>query len=433
MKKIIAFLLTLAMLLSLAACGGETAEDPNAGKYIGISAAVGGFSMPMSDVYPGETWIELKSGGKGTIMLGGDDFSIKWSVVGEEITISVQGEDSVGTLKNGAIVIDLMDMGCVMTFRKEGTEPAENEAPAASYNDAGYYDLIRIDGATEEDSVSEEDMALVKSMGMYMYLELLPDGTGTFFMEEEMAVTWVDGTVNFTEDNMSISYTLENGELVLDMLEAKLFFRKGEKPVATEPVETEPPVVAEMEAAGFTDFMEIGVPYAYTTTCSEDETKTTTGELTVTSYEIFEEAEGYAPLEGYEWRVVKMEARFYDENTGKYGVWPAFRWEDYYNTKLHDDTEELVEETEEYDQYCYTVIYNGEEMDAYTFVTCYYGDWYTGEAGNDEIVCYYQVDFLVPVGYDGCVAGMKDRSVKNLDGTYITDYDPSNFLLFRLN
>ena len=221
MKKIIAFLLTLAMLLSLAACGGETAEDPNAGKYIGISAAVGGFSMPMSDVYPGETWIELKSGGKGTIMLGGDDFSIKWSVVGEEITISVQGEDSVGTLKNGAIVIDLMDMGCVMTFRKEGTEPAENEAPAASYNDAGYYDLIRIDGATEEDSVSEEDMALVKSMGMYMYLELLPDGTGTFFMEEEMAVTWVDGTVNFTEDNMSISYTLENGELVLDMLEAR--------------------------------------------------------------------------------------------------------------------------------------------------------------------------------------------------------------------
>jgi hypothetical protein len=186
-----------------------------------------------------------------------------------------------------------------------------------------------------------------------------------------------------------------------------------------------------MEQAGFTDFMEVGVPYAYTTVCSEDETKTTTGELTVTSYEIFEEADGYAPLEGYEWRVVKMEARFYDENVSKYNVRTRYRWEDYYNTKLHDDTEELVEETEEYEQYCHTVIYNGEEMDAYTFVTCYYGDWYTGEAGNDEIICYYQWDFLVPIGYDGCVAGVRDGRVEWVDGTYITDYDPSYFLLFR--
>ena len=138
-------------------------------------------------------------------------------------------------------------------------------------------------------------------------------------------------------------------------------------------------------------------------------------------------------MEGYEWRVVKMEVRFYDENARKYGVWPAYRWEDYYNTKLHDDTIELVEETEEYDQYCHTVIYNGEEMDAYTFVTAYFGDWHTAEAGNREVIFYYQVDFLVPVGYDGCVAGMQDNRLELLDGTYITDYDPSNFLLFRLN
>ena len=306
MKKIIALLLALAMLLSLAACGGSAEEDPNAGKYIGISAAVGGFSMPMSDIYPGETWIELKSGGKGDIMLDGDSYGLKWTLEGETFTLTLEGVDSVGTLKNGAIVIDLMDMGCVMTFQKEGTEPAENEAPAASYNDAGYWDLIRIDGATEEDSVSEEDMAMVKEMGMYMYLELLPDGTGTFFMEEEMAVTWVDGTVNFTEDNMSISYTLENGELILDMLEATLIFRKGEKPES---------VVSDMEQAGFTAFMDVGTPYAYATATSDDDTILTTGEATVTSYEIFDSAQGYPAKEGYEWRVVKMEVRFYDENS----------------------------------------------------------------------------------------------------------------------
>ena len=306
MKRLLAMLIAIAMLLSLAACGGSAEEDPNAGKYIGVSAAVGGFSMPMSDIYPGETWIELKSGGKGDIMLDGDSYGLKWTLEGETFTLTLEGVDSVGTLKNGAIVIDLMDMGCVMTFQKEGTEPAENEAPAASYNDAGYWDLIRIDGATEEDSVSEEDMAMVKEMGMYMYMELLPDGTGTFFMEEEMAVTWVDGTVNFTEDNMSISYTLENGELILDMLEAKLFFRKGEKPES---------VVSDMEQAGFTAFMDVGTPYAYATATSDDDTILTTGEATVTSYEIFDSAQGYPAKEGYEWRVVKMEVRFYDENS----------------------------------------------------------------------------------------------------------------------
>ena len=425
MKKIIALLLTLTMLLSLAACGGSAEEDPNAGKYIGVSAAVGGFSMPMSDIYPGETWIELKSGGKGDIMLDGDSYGLKWTLEGETFTLTLEGVDSVGTLKNGAIVIDLMDMGCVMTFQKEGTEPAENEAPAATYNDAGYYDLIRIDGATEEDSVSEEDMALVKSMGMYMYLELLEDGTGTFFMEEELAVTWTDGTVNFTEDNMSISYTLENGELVLDMLEAKLFFRKGEKPE---------PVVSEMGQAGFTEFMEVGVPYAYTTTCAKDETKTTTAELTVTSYEIVESAEKLEAREGYEWRVVTMEARFSDDNAATYGSRPITQTEDYYNTKLHDDTNVKLEDDvawKDYytaDLYSYTIIYQGQEMEAY----CLDGYKWSGWVGRENTL-YQLWAFQVPVGYDGCVVGVRDARVEWADGTYITDYDPADFLLFRAN
>ena len=55
-----------------------------------------------------------------------------------------------------------------------------------------------------------------------------------------------------------------------------------------------------------------------------------------------------------------------------------------------------------------------------------------------QIICpqrrfYCQYDFLVPIGYDGCVAGVRDPRVEWVDGTYITDYDPADFLLFRLN
>lgn len=245
MKKIIAFLLALTMLLSLAACGGGSAEekDPNWGKYIGVSAAVSGFSMPMSEIYPGETWIELKSGGKGDIMLDGDSYPMTWALEGETFTLTLEGVDSVGKLTDGVIVVDLMNMGCVMTFEKEGSS-ADKAAAQASYNDAGYYELIRIDSEAEGSSVSEKDVAIAKSLGVTMYLELLPDGTGVMLVEEELAVTWVDGTVNFLDDNMSINYTLENGDLTLNMIESAMVFRKGEKPV---------PVVSEMEQAGFTD------------------------------------------------------------------------------------------------------------------------------------------------------------------------------------
>ena len=102
MKRLFALLLALVIVLSLAACGGGSEEvDPNAGRYIGVSAAVGGFSMPMSDIYPGETWIELKSGGKGDIMLDGDSYGFKWTLEGEAFTLTLEGVDSVGTLSGG--------------------------------------------------------------------------------------------------------------------------------------------------------------------------------------------------------------------------------------------------------------------------------------------------------------------------------------------
>ena len=422
MKKRIAILLTIVMLLSLAACGGGE-PDPNAGKYQGISAKAFGLAMDMSEVYPGETWVELKSGGKGTVMLDGDDFPMKWTLDGEAITITIEDVDSVGTLADGVITVDLMDMGVEMTFLKEG---AEMPAPKATFNDAGYWEIVRMESDDPASAISEEDMAFAKSVGVLMYMELNADGTGALFMEDEMPLTWADGAITFTEENMTISYTLASGEMKLDMLETVLVLRRGEKPE---------PVASEMEQAGFIYFMEEGEPYFFDNQCIDNEDLDSVGEATVVSYEIFESADGYDPLEGYEWRAVTIEIRFFDDNAWEYGVEGILMSsEDYYNTKLLDDTAELVKEADTYDQYQYTIVYNGQEMDAYYFDNAgTWSDWYVNEDGNNE--CKYTVveEFLVPVGYDGCVVSIANSRVEWPDGAYITDLDPDDFLLFRLN
>ena len=418
MKRILAVLLILSMLLSLAACGGE--EDPNAGKYIGVSAAVGGFSMPMSDIYAGETWIELKSGGKGTIMLDGDDYKIKWSLEGDEFTLTVQGVDSVGTLKSGDIVIDLMDMGCVMTFEKEGGSIAEKIGNMTTYHDAGYWELIRIDSAEEGTSVSEEDMKLLKRAGMVMCLNLLEDGTGVLYMDEELPVTWQDGTVHFTEDDMSINYTPEGDILTLDIPETQLVFRKGFRPLPSE-----------MEEAGYTDFIKAGEQYLFTTDANSANPVPTTGEVMVTSYEVFDSAEGYPAKEGYEWRVVTMEATYFDDNARWYGIKLTTCSEDYYYTKLHDDS---ITEPDEDGFETSMVIYNGIPMEAYERYTGEWSGWHDGENGRRQNKLSAKYEYLMPKGYDGRVVGFVNSKNDWVKGSvYITDFDPADSMLFRLN
>jgi hypothetical protein len=315
-----------------------------------------------------------------------------------------------------------MDMGVEMTFLKEGMEMPE---PEATYNDAGYWDIVRLDSEDPDSCVSEEDMAYLKAYDTFAYLDLLEDGTGTLYLDEEFPITWQDGS--FTdEEGLTWNYTIEGDELHLTIETNTFVFRKGEKPE---------PVVSEMEQAGFTEFVEVGVPYEITTQCYENEEYDTTGEVTVVSYEIFESADGYEPLEGYEWRKVIVECRFFDDNAWNYGVkGPGTNWDDYYNVKLHDDTSELVEETDTYSQYVNTIIHNGQEMDAYYFND--YGawsDWSTDEAGNHQVTFTYTDEFLVPIGYDGCVVGVRSRRVEWPDGAYITDLNPADFLLFRLD
>ena len=302
------------------------------------------------------------------------------------------------------------------------TQDPETTAPAPvlTYNDAGFWDAVSMKRDDSENPVSE---LYSEKRGRAMYLELNPDGTGTLLTEDEQPILWQDGSITFADEGITCFYTLENSRLILDLPEYVLVCRKRDE---------SQPLASEQALADFTEFMEVGVPYPYTTGTNTDPLAATVAEATVTSYEVFDSAKDYPAKEGYEWRVVKMEVWYHDEMAEKYGCGIDPIFDDYYNPKLCYDTSEVVEDTDPYILWKYTVPCNGEQMDAY----CYYnhtrwGDWFANEEKHVEIICYLQWNFLVPAGYDGSIAGLWDSRLDWADGTYITDYDPNTFLLFR--
>lgn len=291
---------------------------------------------------------------------------------------------------------------------------------AVTFHDSGYWVAVRVESEDPGACVSEEDMPYVN---MARYLELTADGTGTLFLDKIFSITWHDGTIALPEDGTTLSYTRNGEELKLDRADLTLVFRKGKKPEVRDP---------DQVMQQFTGFMEVGIPYPYITGTYEGKTVATTAEAIVTSYEVFDSADGFPAREGYEWRVVKMQIRYYDEYSEKYGCDIDAIFDDYYNTKLLNDAAVLMEETDTYVLHGYPVLQNGEQKDAFCYWTGYqWGEWYANEEHHVEIIVETQWNFLVPTGYDGCIAGLMDSRIQWTDGTYITDYSPENYLLFR--
>lgn len=284
---------------------------------------------------------------------------------------------------------------------------------------AGFWEMIRIDSETAGADISEENLTLAKAAGTAFYLELSVDGTGAFQMGEEMMLVWDNNSMIF-DNGIAASYHLEDDLMILDMGNIKPVLRKGEKPE---------PVIPDMEKAGFTEFMKKWVTYPYTTICTEDESKRTAGEATVIAYDVFESDTDYPARDGYEWRIVAIEVRFFDENAQAYGANPFFCYENYYNVKLYDDSIVELDESDMWYACTGTCVYFGQEMEIYARISDSWGDWRKDTNGNYETYYNIKFAFQVPAGYDGVVVGLASE----LNDTYITDGDPDAFLLFRMD
>lgn len=115
MKRLACLILALAMLLVLAACGGE--PDPNAGVYEAQSAEMSGISLDIDSVYKGGLSFELKDGGRAVMTMGGQDYNLRWKLDGEAITIIASDTELTGTLADGTMILD-MGSGITVTLIK---------------------------------------------------------------------------------------------------------------------------------------------------------------------------------------------------------------------------------------------------------------------------------------------------------------------------
>lgn len=208
MKKVLALLMVFALLFTVAACGGGE-SDPNLGKYAGVSCEMMGITMDMTEVYPGENYLELKSGGNAVVMLDGDKITGKWTLDGEKFNINLEDQDCPGTLKNGVVTFDLAGYGILLTFAKEGSKtPTPTAAPKAETLQPGFYPLYAME---QDGEYTDNDLIVRAGMDKESYLVVYEDGTMDFIMDGEKYVCTFDENSIIADEGGVLDYEIVDG------------------------------------------------------------------------------------------------------------------------------------------------------------------------------------------------------------------------------
>ena len=160
--------------------------------------------------------------------------------------------------------------------------------------------------------------------------------------------------------------------------------------------------------------------YEYKTIASENTDAEVVGKAKFTC-ETYTSRDGYETKEGYVWKDLKAELRFFDENTLAYGVQWSWIRSNYY--EFTNDS--LTSNDKNGEQKTLTVQYNGKEYEIQ--VEQYgYSEWI------DDIVCAELGYWChVPEGYDG-VALILYNPANAANGDTTLDRLDEDSLVFRL-
>lgn len=238
---------------------------------------------------------------------------------------------------------------------------------------------------------------------------------------EALAHTWVEATCTEAK-HCSICGETEGEPLEHTLTEAN-YQQAAICEVCGETVgDALTPAFEEYNVKG--QFMEPGKPYDYVTCCSDDKNYKTVGQATVADYQTFTSDDAHEEKEGYEWKIVTLQVVFSDENAPKYGVAFGTSYENYYDITGCDDS--MI-----YDDNgvgTFTVNWNGQN-----YTECKH-DYKTSGGWEEHILTVTATyEWLLPIGYDGMIASLYDRSISWEDGMYIFDVANDDTLFFRLD
>lgn len=224
------------LLMSL--FGADKVDEDVLGMYYAMSCEVDGF-----ETEPEDEWLELKTKGKMTLMLADEEYDGKWTLDGKDLTLECDGDTFEGKLKNGAIEIDIDDMAYVFVREdlisdQDKEEPKATEPAVEEPTPVGYWTLLRADSDNPDSVITEEDVQMLKDMGVEVYLQLHEDGTGQFSFDTVEEVTWTDTEI-IGSDGSGVPYEFKDGQMFISIEDVVMVMVPGEPSAeapSTEPV-----------------------------------------------------------------------------------------------------------------------------------------------------------------------------------------------------
>lgn len=132
MKKITALALALLLALSLCACGGAKEDQSLLGTYTLYAMEYEkGTNVLASEVFDGESYINLKSGGSAEFCLEGDVANVKWKADAGKITVIAADGEMSGSIADGLLTLDTDDSKLFFT----ANEAAKGKVKALTLNE----------------------------------------------------------------------------------------------------------------------------------------------------------------------------------------------------------------------------------------------------------------------------------------------------------
>lgn len=114
MKRFVAVMMVVAMMLALCACGKNMSDSKYCGMWKATTAEMSGIQIDVEE-YLGSVTLDLKDNGKVDFDFAGDSASGKWEETSDGVTID--NGDLVLTEQDGTLVMDYE--GVVLVFEKQ--------------------------------------------------------------------------------------------------------------------------------------------------------------------------------------------------------------------------------------------------------------------------------------------------------------------------